>query len=354
MLPDAYRRLNHNKFLALIALLLRIVSSSRARAQASDAALAESLFRDGKRLMGESKFAEACPKFAESYRLDPGLGTLLNLAACHEAEGKIASAWAEFSDASARAKRDGDPERVAFADERVRSLEPRLAKITISLQAGASVPGLVVKLDGRDINPAAFGVAVPVDPGTHQVQASAPGKQPWSQTVQAPAQATILNVAVPPLQNAAAAPAAAAPAAPAPAPAAAQPIAVAPAAPAPAPAAEPKKKSKAPVIIVGALTGAALIGTVVTGVMYGSAKDDFENANNLGLPDRFSKRDSAQSLGVANAVLLGATVVGAGVTIVLLVTSSGSEEPPAPAAAKLELAPVIAPGFGGLSVQGRL
>jgi hypothetical protein len=109
-----------------------------------------------------------------------------------------------------------------------------------------------------------------------------------------------------------------------------------------------------PVIIVGALTGAALIGAVATGVMYGGAKDDFETANDLGLPDRFSKRDSAQSLGVANAVLVGATVVGAGVTIILLVTSSGSDEPAPPAAARLELAPAIGPDTFGLSVRGRL
>ena len=45
--------------------------------------MAESLFREGKRLSSEKKFSEACPKFEESYRLDPGLGTLLNLATCH-------------------------------------------------------------------------------------------------------------------------------------------------------------------------------------------------------------------------------------------------------------------------------
>ena len=50
--------------------------------------MAESLFREGKRLSGEHKFAEACPKFAESYKLDPGLGTLLNLAICHEVGGQ--------------------------------------------------------------------------------------------------------------------------------------------------------------------------------------------------------------------------------------------------------------------------
>ncbi|HET7542512.1 MAG TPA: hypothetical protein VFK05_21730, partial [Polyangiaceae bacterium] len=121
--------------------------SGVAGAQASNAALAESLFREGKRLSSERKFAEACPKFAESYKLDPGLGTLLNLAMCHESEGKPATAWAEFSEASSRAKREGDTDRAQLADEHVRALEPKLAHVTIALAPGASVPGLQLKFD---------------------------------------------------------------------------------------------------------------------------------------------------------------------------------------------------------------
>jgi hypothetical protein len=65
-----------------------------------DAAMAESLFREGKRLSAEHKYSEACPKFEESFKIDHGLGTLLNLASCHESGGQPASAWAEFSEAT--------------------------------------------------------------------------------------------------------------------------------------------------------------------------------------------------------------------------------------------------------------
>src|SRR5262245_52435554 len=102
-------------FLAVTALL----TSARAIAHASpsepdpdrvpsseDAALAEELFRAAKALMTEGRNVEACPKLAESYRLDPAGGTLLTLALCHETTGRTASAWADFTNAIALAKRD--------------------------------------------------------------------------------------------------------------------------------------------------------------------------------------------------------------------------------------------------------
>jgi len=130
--------------LTLLAVVAACAWPAPARAEGGNAALAESLFREGKRLSGERKFAEACPKFAESYKLDPGLGTLLNLAICHESEGKPATAWAEFSEASSRAKREGDNDRAQLANEHVRALEPKLAHVSIALAPGAAVPGLVI------------------------------------------------------------------------------------------------------------------------------------------------------------------------------------------------------------------
>src|SRR6187551_2481529 len=191
--------------LTLLAAMAACCWTVPAAAQGGNAALAESLFREGKRLSGERKFAEACPKFAESYKLDPGLGTLLNLALCHESEGKPATAWAEFSEASSRAKREGDSDRAQLADEHVRALEPKLARVSISLAPGAAVPGLVVKFDTRELAAAALGLPIAVDPGKHVLEASAPGKEPSTQTFDAPSTPTSVTVTVPVLKDSASA-----------------------------------------------------------------------------------------------------------------------------------------------------
>jgi hypothetical protein len=188
---------------ASLAALSFAIAPSAARAQApsdGDAvALAETLFTEGKRLMNEGRFAEACPKLAESQRLDPGGGTLLNLAACHEAEGKTATAWAEFKEALAVAKRDGRSDREELARDHIASLETKLSRVAIALAPGADAPDLALAIDEHALARPAWQTPFPIDPGPHALAASAPGKRRW----QAPfsvAPAETKSLVVPPLE----------------------------------------------------------------------------------------------------------------------------------------------------------
>jgi hypothetical protein len=325
---------------------------SPALAQAGDAALAESLFREGKRLSAEHKYDEACPKFAESYKIDHGLGTLLNLATCHESEGKPASAWAEFSEASSQAKRQGDADRAQLADDHMRALEPKLAHLSIGVAPGAGVPGLVIKFDSNEVSSAALGVQFPVDPGKHLLEAAAPGKQPYAQSIDTPAAASVLAVTVPVLQDA---PGGAA------APVAAPPIVVAPAATLPVPTTIPVRASsssnaKTGLIVSAAATGGFALGTIITAILYSSKRSDFNSANNTNSPDfssRVSKRDSASTVGAVNLVFTGGTLISAGFLVYFLATGHAHESPP-PSTARLQVEPLLAPNGGGLMLRGAL
>ena len=149
-----------------IASALAVVAAA-STARADNASLAEELFKEGRAAMRRGDCAEALPKLAESDRLDPSIGTKLNLALCEEQEQRLATAWAHF-----RAVVDelpaGDP-RVSIARERANALEPRVPHLRLLVPPNA--PELVVALDGVPLGAASVGVALPVDPGPHTVEA---------------------------------------------------------------------------------------------------------------------------------------------------------------------------------------
>jgi hypothetical protein len=182
------------------ALVVRPVAAQPA---ANDAAMAETLFEDAKKLMASGDYAAACPKLAESNRLDPGSGTLTALALCHEHEGKTATAWAEFIQAVSEAQQAGRTDREKFARQHVAALEPALSRLTIVVAPEtARLPDLVVRRDTVAVGSAAWGVASPVDPGDHVVEALAPGKKPWSAHVSLDASGDAKAIAIPSLDAA--------------------------------------------------------------------------------------------------------------------------------------------------------
>jgi serine/threonine-protein kinase len=167
-----------------MAALVAVAAPREAGGQnAGPQATAEALFDQGKAAMAAQNYAEACPKFFESNRLDAGIGTSLWLAECYEKNGQTASAWAEFREAAALAVKSSDArEKVARA--RALALEARLARLAIVVPAAARVPGLHVARDGTEVGPAAWGTAVPADPGPHTVVVSAPDHRTETLTVE--------------------------------------------------------------------------------------------------------------------------------------------------------------------------
>ena len=149
----------------------------------ADKAAAEAAFQKAKELATQGKYADACPLFESSYKADPALGALLNLADCHEHVGKTATAWAEFDDAATQAHRASDA-REAYAKQRADALLPKLAHLTLHPPL-AAIPRTVVTRDDTDVT-ALVGAAMPVDPGAHVITESAPGYTAWTQTVTVP------------------------------------------------------------------------------------------------------------------------------------------------------------------------
>ncbi|MBN2195003.1 MAG: hypothetical protein JW751_19455 [Polyangiaceae bacterium] len=290
----------------------------------ADRALAEALYDEGRRLMTEGRYADACAKLYESQRLDPATGTLLNLAACREQEGKLATAWLLFKDAAAAARRDGRQDRVEYAEKRAEELSPRVSRLTIEVPAGAALPGLEVKLDGVVVRSAAWGLPTPLDGGTHVVEAAAPGHAPFRGEVQVGVEQANQSLEVPVLAPEAE-PRTSTPttapsvvAAPDVGTPVGEPVTVPVAS---APASPSQRGLGIGVYVAGGLTLGLAASAVVTAVVANGLARDFDEANadpNRTVPERQDLHDEAKTMQIANTALSGVAIVGAAVTTFLI------------------------------------
>ncbi len=146
-------------------------------------AMAEALFKEGKKLLAERRVAEACLKFESSYRIDPAQGTLLNLAMCHEQDGKLATAWGEFNESLQIAKKTNRADRVKIAREHISAIEPLLSRFVVIVPEGATKIGLIVEMDGIRLEEGAWGTAIPIDAGDHKAIVRAPKHKSWEKVV---------------------------------------------------------------------------------------------------------------------------------------------------------------------------
>ena len=176
-------------------------TAARAEATDQDKALASTLFDEAKVLLAGGQVGAACRKLEESRRLNPLPGTLLNLAVCHEEEGLLASAYAELREARALAERDQRADRVTLADEHMRAIEPRMSALVVLVGPEADTPGLAITRDGTPIGRPAWGGRMPVNPGEHVLEASAPGKKSWKITVAVGANADVKTVTLAQLED---------------------------------------------------------------------------------------------------------------------------------------------------------
>jgi hypothetical protein len=281
--------------LALPATVLVLVLGSAVAARAqpqSDAQVAQALFDEARDLMDKHDYARACPLLERSQRLDPGGGTLINLALCWEGAGKLARADAAFDQTLTQARRDGRKDRETIALAHLDALATRLPRLRISMRE--QVPGVVVRFDDYVEGPEVLGALTPVDPGPHHVRVSAQGRVPWewSGTLAEGERReleVVLRVAPPPN------------------PCILQPSACAPP--------EPKKRIATMSWVLGGVAVASAIASAVTGAVAISAKSSFDSnciASRGYCNDPVQGQldyDTMQSAAWASTITLGVSVV---------------------------------------------
>jgi hypothetical protein len=170
------RRVGLTVLCAVVALAISI-----SPARAVDPA-AELLFQEGRRLLLDGQYVDACARFTQSYAVEASSGTLLNLALCNEKLGKTATALAEYRQSARLAQDQGRQDRVTAALQKADELELTVARLTlVPTETGGE---LKILLDGGTVHEDKLGVPEPIDPGSHEVVASAPGRRPWQVAVE--------------------------------------------------------------------------------------------------------------------------------------------------------------------------
>jgi tetratricopeptide (TPR) repeat protein len=322
---------------------------------------AQALFDEAKALMKAGKYDQACPKLEESQRLDPGGGTLVALALCYEAEGKLGSAWTEWDLALSDARSAHRADREALALKHVEDLDKRVPRLRVVVTSKA--PGVEVTRDGAVVPNALWGTPVPVDPGTHPFEAHAPGKQSWSMQVQVPAQPVVLDVTVPELTDAPAAapvPAPVPPPAPAPAPSptpAPTPSSATASTPAPTP---PPAEHSNPMHTWAWIVGGVGVASLAAGTIFTiSASSKWSDAHaacpqvkcrNSAAVSEASDAGTAADLAT---VFFTAGGILAATSVALFLWPSDSEDAAAGRTSRLHVTPMLG-AVNGLSLGGSL
>ncbi len=161
------------RFVPLAAAFAMTVAWSNA-AWARDPAAAEALYRSGRDAAKKGDWDKACAQFAESQRLDPAPGTLINLADCEERRGLIASAWTHYVEASTQFKH-GDS-RIKFAKERAATLDKKVPRLIVKLEPNTPADAKVFR-DDVELGTASLGVPLPVELGPHVVSVKLGGAE---------------------------------------------------------------------------------------------------------------------------------------------------------------------------------
>lgn len=155
-----------------------VVASAWADPTPSELQAARELFAKAQKDEEANEWSSALEKLRRvaSVKMTPGVR--LHIAVCEEKLGQLVAAFADYSAAESLAKSQSNGEVLQAVAEPLVRMKARVPMLTISVPSDAS--NLEVSLDGKKLAPGVLGVAMPVDPGAHKIEAKASGKKPFT------------------------------------------------------------------------------------------------------------------------------------------------------------------------------
>jgi len=146
----------------------------------SEVQAARELFKKAEADEDAGKWDDALDKVKRAFSVKPTPGLRFHIALCEEKLGQLVAALADYTAADQMAREQNNKDVIDAVAEPLKTLRIRVPTLTIEVPAAR---GSEVELDGKAIAQGLYGVAMPVEVGTHNVTAKAPGKRPFSTQV---------------------------------------------------------------------------------------------------------------------------------------------------------------------------
>jgi len=323
------------RFGLLAALLLILVTARPSYAQVDEAKLsaARTLGYEGIKAYEANNFAEATDKLERAYSLVKAPIVGLWSARALVKTGKLVSASERYLEVTRlplpETNKANHEAAQRDAATELEQLQPRIPSVTITI-TGAEGGQPSVTIDGKPLDAALIGVAAPVDPGKHVIEAKV-GDVVRNQTTdvaEGQKASVVLNFTGAQSNGPG------------------QPL------PPPPPDQTPEPTKQQPILAYVALGvgGVGLIVGGVTGFMAMGKKSDLEKSefcqeDECG-PEKHSDVDSLNTLRTVSTIGFAIGLVGTSAGVALLLTDKRSE-------AKRKRAPRVSVGLGNVSFGGR-
>lgn len=315
---------------------------------AAELATARQLFGEALAAQDQGRCADAIPIYERIARIAVSPVLYLRIGTCNESLGRVVEAINALELATQEAEKKHDKEVAAESRAHLAKLRPKVARLAVQVPEGAE--GVEITIDGRSVSAALAGATMLVDPGRRHVVVRAANYEKAFEADVATAAEQPSTVTADLGKKKVAAPTIAPP----PPVAVAVPPKVAPEPVKPLPV--EASPNRVPGAIAGGVTLGVGIGALISGLIAHSKFDEFlmENSNPKPLSHDARQRlhDSGEAAALVSTVLSGAFVVGAGLTVVLLVNPPRKTS--ATTARRASLSPWITAAGGGLVVGGEL
>jgi hypothetical protein len=162
--------------LAFFAVVVGAPAASAADAPPLDLKTARVLFVDAERDEDAGRWQDAEEKLQRVAQVKLTAGIRYHLALCLDHLGHLAQALAGFEAARDQARSENAHDVLRLVGTQLADLNPRVPRVVI--HAAAAGADAVVTLDGVPVPSSRLGDPLPVDPGDHRVEATAPGRRP--------------------------------------------------------------------------------------------------------------------------------------------------------------------------------